>query len=121
MRALSSSSRASDGEMDTYTLNYFQIPSGSAHRNRQLNACRMESRIRCTDLNTELPISAHVEVSTGAEVAFPIRLQIDSLGAHVHILKRCIDRYTNVGFGLSLLVENMQHEHVRTLLLRTYR
>src|SRR6185312_15514251 len=79
----------------------------------QCYGCLVKCIIGCAYLDSNLPVASHGEVSTGAEMAFPIREQVDVIGAHIHIEHGGVERYTDVrGSLMCTVIDNSHGENV---------
>src|SRR5712692_2377324 len=71
-------------------------PAGSKGR-RHLDDGFMERVVWRSYLNAYLPVTTHHQVAGGAEMAFPIRLQVHGIGSHIHIQDCGVERYPHIG------------------------
>ena len=79
----------------------------------------MQCIIRCAYLNPDLPVAGHGEISTGAEMTFPIREQVNVISAHVHIKHGVVERNANIRSRLaSFVIDNSHGEDVGAKTIR---
>src|SRR5712691_11681349 len=84
--------------------------------------CIGQGIIWCANLNADLPVSGHRQVTARTEMPLAIGEQVEALGSHVHIEHSGVDRNANVRVRLACAVINHRYgEHVGAETIRVDR
>src|SRR5216683_2034956 len=82
----------------------------------------MQCVVRGAYLYAYLPVTTHNKIAGGAEMAFPIGLQVDGIGTHIHVQMHGVQRDAHVGGRFAgAVLDHTDGEHVGASRIRIHR